>query len=93
MKVQRLSTDARVAMLHAARAEATARGDRYVGTEHLLLGLLAEPGGVAERALEIGLDEMRAALRRFDGEALDAVGVDVVLPAATGRAVVRRRLR
>ena len=48
--------------IEAATAEANRLGHHYVGTEHLLLGLLAEEGGFAERALE-RLGVSRAAVR------------------------------
>jgi ATP-dependent Clp protease ATP-binding subunit ClpA len=58
-------------------AEARRRGDKYVGSEHLLLGLLADPLGLATRAIGVDLAEARAALHRFDGEALDAIGIGI----------------
>jgi ATP-dependent Clp protease ATP-binding subunit ClpA len=78
----RLSIDARSALLRAADTEAARRGDRYVGTEHLLLGLLAEPGGIAERTLGVTLGDARDALTRLDAQALEAVGVGPGLTTA-----------
>ena len=46
----------------AAQEEARALGHDYLGTEHLLLGLIHEGGGVAAKALEglgIGADGLR----------------------------------
>jgi ATP-dependent Clp protease ATP-binding subunit ClpC len=41
----------------AAQQEARALGHDYIGTEHLLLGLISEGGGVAAKALEsLGID-------------------------------------
>ncbi|WP_405086579.1 Clp protease N-terminal domain-containing protein [Microbispora sp. NBC_01389] len=69
----------------AALEEARRRGDRRVGTEHLLLGLLAEPAAEPARALGAGLDDARAALDGMDSEALEAIGVHVAdLPASAG---------
>ena len=67
--------------------EAAARGDRRVGTEHLLLGLLVAPVGPVADALGTDLDHARAELRAMDAQALAAVGVDAPqLPApAPGR--------
>jgi hypothetical protein len=68
-----------------AREEALRRGDRRVGTEHLLLGLLREPE-LAD-ALGHDLDETRGALAAMDREALASVGVDPAIdapPIATG---------
>jgi ATP-dependent Clp protease ATP-binding subunit ClpA len=58
-----------------AIAEAARRGDRRVGTEHLLLGLLHD--SAAASALGVTLDAARAALQSLDLEALAAVGVGV----------------
>ena len=62
-----------------AREEARRRGDRRVGTEHLLLGLLHEPP-MAE-ALERDLETARDALQALDRQALAAVGIDDELDA------------
>ncbi|MGH7748048.1 MAG: Clp protease N-terminal domain-containing protein [Candidatus Dormibacteria bacterium] len=80
--------------------EARRRGDRRVGTEHLLLGLLHEEG--MARALGVDLAAARAALDGVDREALTAIGVGAYPePAATPgtrprrpglRAVLRDRM-
>ncbi|MGZ4590493.1 MAG: Clp protease N-terminal domain-containing protein [Actinomycetes bacterium] len=59
----------------AAAAEAAGRGDRRVGTEHLVLGLLHEADSPTARALGVDLRTARGALRAMDLEALAAVGV------------------
>ena len=56
-----------------AREEARRRGDRKVGTEHLLLGLLREP--VLAQALGCDLRTARDALDAMDHDALAAVGI------------------
>jgi hypothetical protein len=57
----------------AAREEARCRGDRRVGTEHLLVALLPQP----ELASVLGADvaAARAGLAKLDRQALAAVGV------------------
>jgi ATP-dependent Clp protease ATP-binding subunit ClpA len=53
-----------------AHEEARGLGHNYIGTEHILLGLLRETGGVAARALKsmgIGLDAARHEIRKIIG--------------------------
>lgn len=54
--------------LYFAQEEATRRGERYVGTEHLLLGLMREKESLAARALAeqlaIAPDRVRAGIER-----------------------------
>ena len=51
--------------LELALREAVAEGHRYLGSEHVFLGLLATEQGTALRMLQrLGVDEDRAALRR-----------------------------
>lgn len=59
----------------AALEESRRRGDRRLGTEHLLLGLLHDPA--CARALGVDLEEARAALDRLDRAALAALGIEV----------------
>jgi hypothetical protein len=92
-------------VLRSADEEARGRGDRRVGTDHLLLGLLHEPDSPAARALGVSLEDVRMASETFDLAALAAVGVGVgafrrrpalgpargLLPLSSGaRAVVER---
>jgi hypothetical protein len=56
-----------------AREEARRRGDRKVGTEHLILGLLREP--VVAQAVGSDLRTARDALDAMDHDALAAVGI------------------
>jgi ATP-dependent Clp protease ATP-binding subunit ClpA len=60
-----------------AREEARRRGDRRVGTEHLLLALLMEPAVAS--ALGVDLHTACVALDEMDRDALRAVGLDVTL--------------
>jgi hypothetical protein len=62
-----------------AREEARRRGDRRVGTEHLVLGLLREPD--VAQLLGSDLDAAREALDAMDRDALVAVGIDAALGA------------
>jgi hypothetical protein len=62
-----------------AREEARRRGDRKVGTEHLLLGLLRDP--VLAQALGCDLQTARDALDAMDHDALAAVGIGAAFNA------------
>ncbi|HEX3933023.1 MAG TPA: Clp protease N-terminal domain-containing protein [Nocardioides sp.] len=62
-----------------AREEARRRGDRKVGTEHLILGLLREP--VLAQALGCDLQTARDALDAMDHDALAAVGIGAAFHA------------
>ncbi len=64
-----LFTDrARLAVVHA-QEEARALGHGWIGSEHLLLGLTREGGGLAAKALEaLGIDR-DAVLHRVEGAA------------------------
>jgi ATP-dependent Clp protease ATP-binding subunit ClpA len=79
------------ATYYDARDEAMRRGDRAVGTEHLVLALLADPASPAAKALGCDLDSARRALEALDHEALAAVGIQPGITAgpvavrATGR--------
>ena len=68
-KMERFTQRAR-RVLSLAQEEAERLQHNYIGTEHLLLGLIREEGGVAGRVLrELGL---RTATRRGTGRAHDA---------------------
>jgi len=62
-----------------AREEARRRGDRKVGTEHLLLGLLSEP--VLAQAVGCDLQTARDTLDAMDHDALAAVGIGAAFNA------------
>ncbi len=62
-----------------AREEARRRGDRKVGTEHLILGLLHEP--VPAQALGCDLQTARDALDAMDHDALAAIGIGAAFNA------------
>ena len=59
-----------------ATAEAQRRGDRRVGTEHVTLALLVDPGYVTVRALDVSLTTARNALEALDRRALASVGIE-----------------
>lgn len=59
-------TDRARNVITAAQQEARSAGHDYLGTEHLVLGLLAEPEGLAARALAaqgITAEQVRAAVK------------------------------
>jgi ATP-dependent Clp protease ATP-binding subunit ClpA len=70
---ERFSETARCTVTEGVK-EAARRGDRRVGTDHLLLGLLHDPSSAA--TLGVSLEAARAAEEALDREALAAVGVD-----------------
>jgi len=83
----RFTDEARAVVLEA-QAEAVARGDRHLGCEHLLLGLLREGGGATAGALArraVTLEGARAALDELvpppaevsTEEALATIGIDL----------------
>ncbi len=83
---ERFEPAARQAFLDA-RSEAGTAGQRKVRSEHILLGLLAEPGPAADTLTAAGLDlgALRARIPRgkhftptgLDPDALAAVGIDL----------------
>lgn len=73
---EQFASEARTAVSSAVE-EARLRGDRRIGTEHLLLGVLHLPGSAAARALGIDLEAARTALDDLDQSALAAIGIDV----------------
>ena len=87
---KRLSVDARKLVLTSATEEARRRGDRRLGTDHLLLGLLHDEDSPAAKALGVSLAGARAASDALDLAALAAVGIQIEAlgegpPASFGR--------
>ena len=74
---KRLSVDARKLVLTSATEEARRRGDRRLGTDHLLLGLLHDGDSQAAKALGVSLADARAASDTLDQAALAAVGIQI----------------
>lgn len=60
----------------AARDEALRRGDRRIGTEHLVLALLTDPTSKPAQVMGCVLQTARAALDDLDRTALAAIGID-----------------
>jgi ClpA/ClpB-like protein len=81
------------ATYYDARDEAIRRGDRVIGTEHILLALLVDPASPAARSLAIGLESARCALDALDSEALATVGVRPGITAGPVTMAPRGRLR
>ncbi len=87
---ERFTDRARTVVRHA-RDEARAEGQRPVGTEHLLLAILADPDGLAVRVLGdsgVTTDDLRERIRRHtetggaglaeaDAAALREIGIDL----------------
>ncbi|MEW5313517.1 MAG: hypothetical protein WDW38_005080 [Sanguina aurantia] len=82
--------DARVErVLEMSLEEARQLGHNYIGTEHILLGLLREGEGVAARVLEtLGADpaKIRTQVIRMVGESQEAVGAGAGAGAGGGAA-------
>ena len=108
MMALRLVEDARRPVLTWAAGEARRRGDRRIGTVHLLLGLLHDADSEAARVLGVDLASARAAESALDRTALAAVGIEVsdlnfavespdqrgLLPLTSGaRAVLQRTIQ
>ncbi len=90
--VKRLSADARKMVLTSATEEASRRGDRRLGTDHLLLSLLHDADSPAAKALGVSLAAARAASDALDLAALAAVGVEVAAMGEPPQATPARRL-
>ena len=73
-----------------ASEEARRRGDRRVGTDHLLLGLLEDPS--VELVLGVSLQQARQGLEALDQEALGTLGMGsgTDVPALPMRAVPKK---
>jgi ATP-dependent Clp protease ATP-binding subunit ClpC len=82
--------------LETTVAEAISLGHNYVGCEHLLLGLVAEPAGVAGRALRAAGAEHKAVRRTVSAALIGFAhlrGTAPANPAETLMATVRAELR
>ena len=60
-----------------ATEEARRRGDRRIGSDHLMLALLKDEDSVTARAVGVDLSTARGALVELDRQALASVGIDV----------------
>lgn len=81
------------ATYYDARDEAIRRGDRTIGTEHLVLALLVDPASPAARAIGCDLGSARHALDALDREALSAIGVEPGITAGPVAVRAHGRLR
>jgi ATP-dependent Clp protease ATP-binding subunit ClpA len=81
------------ATYYDARDEAIRRGDRTIGTEHLLLALLVDPASPAAKAMGCDLESARSALDALDSEALAAIGVEPGITAGPVAVRTQGRLR
>ena len=88
---ERFETGGSAAVVKRALAEARQRGDRRLGTDHLLMGLIGDPQSEAARALGVELDAARAALDQLDGAALASIGLDVGALRLAGLPPARKR--
>ena len=77
-------------VLTTAQEEARGLNHRYIGTEHILLGLVAEEGGVALRVLEsldITAEQVRTAVERTVGQGSRSVLTQPTLTPRTKRVI------
>jgi ATP-dependent Clp protease ATP-binding subunit ClpA len=90
--ITRLSPDARKMVLISAAQEARRRGDRRLGTDHLLLALLHDEHSSVAQAVGVDLEAARAASDSLDKAALVAVGINVTHLGAPPPSTFTRRL-
>jgi ATP-dependent Clp protease ATP-binding subunit ClpA len=90
--LKRLSADARKMVLTSAAQEARRRGDRRLGTDHLLLGLLHDVDSDVAQALGVDLQAARTVSDSLDRAALAAVGVNVAHISEPPASAFARRL-
>jgi hypothetical protein len=81
------------ATYYDARDEAIRRGDRVIGTEHMVLALLVDPASPAAKALGCDLGSARRALDALDSAALSAIGVEPGITAGPVALRTQGRLR
>ena len=65
-------TDRAWRVLDLAQDEARRQNHNYIGTEHLLLGLIGECEGVSAKALRIGLTAVRQEVENLLGPGLNS---------------------
>lgn len=71
---ERFADDIRVAVMAAAQEVCARRGDSRIGTDHLLVGVVAAGNRVAAEA-GLTVDGLYVALDRLDERALGAIGI------------------
>lgn len=79
-------------VLEQAGEEAALRGDRRIGTDHLLLALLRDDAAPPARALGVTLADGHAALESLDRAALGSLGIHLDGPLTPPPAHNRRRV-
>lgn len=84
---ERFAREARSAV-EGARQEAGRRGDRRIGTEHLLVALLHDSAVAQTVGVDAGAAENAA--DQLDRDALGAIGLTIGAFEPTGSAVARR---
>src|SRR5260370_6182713 len=89
--LERFDEDARQRVIGLAADEAKRRGDARIGTEHLLLALLRDPGSFPARAIGVGVEPAREALAALDRAALAAIGIEVAHAGSPVPVLTRRR--
>jgi ATP-dependent Clp protease ATP-binding subunit ClpC len=92
---ERFTGRARQVVVHA-QEEARAFGHDFIGTEHLLIGLLRVDGGVAAEALAslgIGLDDVRAGVERIVGRGSSKRGAGMIPFTPRAKKVLELALR
>ena len=75
-----------------AAAEARRRGDRRVGTDHIALAMLSDPGSEAALALGVDLERARRALQALDHDALLTLGIEAAFDDAALGGAAKARL-
>jgi ATP-dependent Clp protease ATP-binding subunit ClpA len=85
---ERFGRDVREAVLIAAEEATRERGDPRIGTDHLLIGVIAVDES-ATSAHGIDAVRLRALLEQLDSRALEAVGIDVDLDGVSPRHSLR----
>jgi ATP-dependent Clp protease ATP-binding subunit ClpA len=78
------------AVVEDARYEAARRGDRRIGTEHLLISLLEDDGNAS--ALGVDAEAVRVAADRLDHAALAAVGLDLGEVTPSARVALKKHM-
>ena len=79
-----------------AQDEARALGHNYIGTEHILLGVLREEEGVAARVLEslaITVEEVRAQVKRLVGQGDEEIATGQIPFTPRAKKVLELALR
>ncbi|HJR93062.1 MAG TPA: Clp protease N-terminal domain-containing protein [Acidimicrobiia bacterium] len=72
---ERFNTEVRAVVFSAAQEATVRRGEGRVGSDHLLIGVVATGNHAAEQA-GLSVDGLHEALDRLDARALGAVGLD-----------------